>query len=355
MPSSVSITNQMITVGIGTIGGLIFAYLNLPLPWIVGSMVFCAVVAVATPLKLQISIVMFRVMLMIVGVTLGAAFSPELLLRAKYWTGTLAGMVLCTVLSVWVGMTYLKLVTNYDSKTRFLTAAPGAMTQIIPLCLEMGADVRTISLVHTIRGVSIAALVPPVMHLAFNSHHVPIGLMFDLHQFTNMGIEHSDIILLSGCMLGAPLARFLRIPSADLLGPMVLSGILHALSLTSATTPLAVSAIAQMVIGSMVGCFFVGMTLAELVKTARVSLGLVALLCVISIGFAYALHVITEIALSSIILAYMPGGIPEMSLLAVELGMDPAFVATHHSLRVFMVVAGVTFLGKHIKKQQAGV
>lgn len=355
MPSSVSITNQMITVGIGTVGGLILAYLNLPLPWIVGSMVFCAVVAVATPLKLQISIVMFRVMLMIVGVTLGAAFSPEFLLRAKYWTGTLAGMVLCTVLSVWVGMNYLKLVTNYDSKTRFLTAAPGAMSQIIPLCLEMGADVRTISLVHTIRGVSIASLVPPVMHLAFNSHHVPVGLMFDLHQFTNMGIEHSDIILLSGCMLGAPLARFLRIPSADLLGPMVLSGILHALSLTSATTPLAVSAIAQIVIGSMVGCFFVGMTLAELVKTARVSLGLVALLCLISIGFAYALHVITEIALSSLILAYMPGGIPEMSLLAVELGMDPAFVATHHTLRMFMVVAGVTFLGKHIKKQQARV
>ena len=39
-----------------------------------------------------------------------------------------------------------------------------------------------------------------------------------------------------------------------------------------------------------------------------------------------------------LLLAFIPGGFTEMSLIALAMGVDPAFVVTHHSVRVFLVV-----------------
>ncbi|MFT3953112.1 MAG: AbrB family transcriptional regulator [Piscinibacter sp.] len=40
----------------------------------------------------------------------------------------------------------------------------------------------------------------------------------------------------------------------------------------------------------------------------------------------------------SLILAYSPGGLAEMSLIAVSLHAEVAFVAAHHIVRVFLVM-----------------
>jgi uncharacterized membrane protein AbrB (regulator of aidB expression) len=39
-----------------------------------------------------------------------------------------------------------------------------------------------------------------------------------------------------------------------------------------------------------------------------------------------------------LILAFSPGGLAEMSLIALFLGADPTFVAAHHLLRVTLII-----------------
>ena len=46
----------------------------------------------------------------------------------------------------------------------------------------------------------------------------------------------------------------------------------------------------------------------------------------------------TESPLPLLLLALIPGGFPEMSLIALGMGFDPAFVVTHHGVRVLLVV-----------------
>jgi uncharacterized membrane protein AbrB (regulator of aidB expression) len=41
-----------------------------------------------------------------------------------------------------------------------------------------------------------------------------------------------------------------------------------------------------------------------------------------------------------LLLAYSPGGLAEMSLVAVSIDSEVAFVAAHHSIRVFIVMLG---------------
>ena len=50
----------------------------------------------------------------------------------------------------------------------------------------------------------------------------------------------------------------------------------------------------------------------------------------------------------AIILAYSPGGINEMGLVAATLGIKPAFVITHHLVRLFIVVLLLGFAQKFI-------
>ena len=41
---------------------------------------------------------------------------------------------------------------------------------------------------------------------------------------------------------------------------------------------------------------------------------------------------------AALVLAYAPGGLAEMSLVALALSIDIAFVATHHAFRLFIVL-----------------
>jgi hypothetical protein len=62
------------------------------------------------------------------------------------------------------------------------------------------------------------------------------------------------------------------------------------------------------------------------------------LMLLITLAFGGALHGLTGLPLPLLLLAFIPGGLPEMSLIALGLGADPAFVVTHHATRVFLVV-----------------
>jgi len=50
------------------------------------------------------------------------------------------------------------------------------------------------------------------------------------------------------------------------------------------------------------------------------------------------------------VLAFSPGGLTEMSLVALALEIDTAFVATHHIVRISVVVMAVPFLFKFLNR-----
>ena len=57
-----------------------------------------------------------------------------------------------------------------------------------------------------------------------------------------------------------------------------------------------------------------------------------------AVTFAVVLAGATGFDWRSILLVYAPGGTAEMSLIALSLGIDIAFVATHHVVRISFIV-----------------
>ncbi|HCP00247.1 MAG TPA: ammonia monooxygenase, partial [Rhodospirillaceae bacterium] len=157
----------------------------------------------------------------------------------------------------------------------------------------------------------------------------------------------TDIALLAGsAIVGLYVARFLRMPAPYLAGPMVASAAVHLLGLTHASPPAIVVAAAQILLGASVGARFAGLTHRDIGRVLR--LGGIATLILLGISgvFAVGLNAITGIPFESLVLAFSPGGLTEMSLVALALNIDTAFVATHHIVRITVVVMIVPLLFK---------
>jgi uncharacterized membrane protein AbrB (regulator of aidB expression) len=54
-----------------------------------------------------------------------------------------------------------------------------------------------------------------------------------------------------------------------------------------------------------------------------------------------------------LLLAFVPGGLAEIGMLALILNIDPVFVASHHAVRVLLITVTVPLLTtRWIKRQQ---
>ena len=55
--------------------------------------------------------------------------------------------------------------------------------------------------------------------------------------------------------------------------------------------------------------------------------------------FSHILAALTGLPFNALWMAFAPGGLAEMALMSLSIGIDPAFVSTHHLLRVsFMII-----------------
>ena len=83
-------------LAIGAVGGLAFLYIRMPLAWMLGSMVFVAIAALAGAPKImpvKIEPRLRALMITVLGVMLGSAFKPAMIERAGEWLGLIALML----------------------------------------------------------------------------------------------------------------------------------------------------------------------------------------------------------------------------------------------------------------------
>lgn len=317
----------------GGAGGALFAWFNLPLAWMIGAMVTTTAATMAGG-TLTIPGPLRNSMAMVLGIMLGSAFSPALLGHLVTWSVSLSGLALYLILATLVGLLFLRRVAGYDPVTAYFTATPGGFNEMVLVGSALGGDGRTIALVHAMRIMLVVMTVPVWFRLL--DGYAP-GARGALGPALS-DLSAVDGLLLALCALGAPLALRLRMPAAILLGPMLLSAAIHLAGFTTSTPPGALVAVAQVVLGAGIGCRFNGVALGTIVRTAGTALGVTVCLTGMTLAAAFSLHTATGIGLAALILAYAPGGLAEMSLVALALHVDTAFVATHHTLRIVLVI-----------------
>jgi membrane AbrB-like protein len=322
------------TLVLGTAGGALFAWFQLPLAWMIGSMVICTTASMlGLPIKVPGGL--RSGMIMILGIMLGSAFTPHIVDRLGEWAISLTGLALYIVSAAALGILFLRRVAHYDPVTAFFTATPGGLNEMTLVGAAMGGDDRTISVAHSAR-VILVVMTVPVFFQMFQGYHPgsrgPLGPAL-------ADIPAADLALLASCALGALVGRWLRLPAYMLLGPMLVSAAIHLAGLTTGKPPGVLIAAAQIVVGAGLGSRFSGVRIGRIAHTLVIASALTIMLLTITFAFSMVLNWMTGIPLPALVLAFAPGGLAEMSLVALALGVDAAFVSTHHIVRIILIVS----------------
>ncbi|MEQ8393777.1 AbrB family transcriptional regulator [Thalassobaculum sp.] len=326
--------SMALALALGTAGGLLFAWAKLPLPWMMGAMVATTIASVAGA-NIRVDFRLRTVMIAILGIMLGSAFQPSLIDRIGEWTITIAGLLVYAIVAGGLCTWYFRKAAGYDAVTSYFASSPGGLNEMVIVGREMGGDDRIIALTHSAR-ILLVVMTLPFLFQLFTDYTPAAGL---LPVGGSIDMPLLDWAILAGCgVVGAIVAKRLRIPAAVLIGPMLLSAGIHVAGVTQATPPSLLVAIAQVVMGTGIGCRFAGTAVRDIAKVVGVSVGSTVILLVLGVLFGFALEQITDVPWFVLVLAYAPGGLAEMSLVALALGRDVAFVATHHIFRIGFIV-----------------
>lgn len=318
---------------VGGVGGFIFNLLGLPLAWMLGAMV-ATTIASFSGLPVRIPVWFRSLFVAVLGVMLGSAFTPEIIDHAGRWAGSLAVQAGYVALATGLSYTIYLRVGGYDRVTAYFSSTPGGISEMVLLGESLGGDIATISLNHAVRVLIIMGVIPFYFRLieGVSLPSAPAtGAISDLTLI--------DFLVLAGCgIVGYLVAARLRLPAYAILGPLFLSAAIHLTGLTTSSVPSPIAASAQLVVGAALGSRFAGISLRQMGQVAW----LAAITSIILIGSAVAVASLASLVLNAppatLFLALAPGGLAEMSLIALAIGVDTAFVTTMHFLRVIMVV-----------------
>ena len=161
------------SLALGGIGGWVFAWLRLPLPWMLGTMATTTALALA-----GFGIVMPRqlrnLMVTVLGVLLGSAFTPEIVSRLGTWAAAFAALAIFVVVATALGFFYYRKVGGLDRITAFFASTPGGLGEMTMVGESMGADARRVSLCHATR-VLVVVMIIPLYFRFFMGYEQPAG------------------------------------------------------------------------------------------------------------------------------------------------------------------------------------
>jgi membrane AbrB-like protein len=148
-----------------------------------------------------------------------------------------------------------------------------------------------------------------------------------------------DLAILAACLaLGIYGGRRIRLPAAHLTGPLILSAIAHYTGLTTVNPPQILLVIAQIVIGTSVAQFFSDTGWRQIAAGLAIGGGLTVINLGVASIFALSFQTWLDVPFAAGLMALVPGGLPEMSLVSIALGLDAAFVSVHHLFRIILIL-----------------
>ena len=102
-------------------------------------------------------------------------------------------------------------------------------------------------------------------------------------------------------------------------------------------------------IGGAVGARLAQVAFSELMGYLRDGLINMILILTAYLTATFAMSSIMDISFLAMWLAFVPGGLYEVTLLALIFGFDIAFVAFHHTIRIVMVFISLPFIVTRMK------
>lgn len=315
-------------LAIGAAGGALFASIGFPAPWLAGSMI-AAIIAIYSGIKISVPAWLRAVAFILLGILTGASVSWETIARAGQWPLSIALLAVTVVAVTTLCMQFFMKARGWDRASAFYGGMPGALSLTLALADEAKADMRRVTISQCIRLFFLVAALPAAIEWFSPPRAMPTA-----DHGTWAGVF---ILLAAGAAVGLVFDKF-RIPAGLILGSIVASAALYLSGIVTGAAPNIILVPANVILGVMIAQRFESFSLAELRHFFNDGFaGFLLALAVSSLGAAIASW-FGGLSFALTLLAFAPGGLEAMTIMAFALDLDPAYVAAHQLARYVGIV-----------------
>lgn len=312
------------TLAIGSLGGWLLNLLGMPAGWLCGSMIAVALIALAGH-RVRMPDPVRDATFVVLGSSMGSALTPETLQDIRLWPMSIVILMVSVLASMVIGSWFLRRLYSWDKATARLSAIPGALSAVLAIASSTTANLPVVALSQTLRQLVLVSLVPLVLMVGV---HGSAARVIHVAAWTDAGV------MLAIGTLGSMLLTLLRVPGAALLGAMAASCLLHAMGWVSGRLDPTLLTVAFVFTGAVIGSRFSGTKIELLIATIRPALGSILAAIAISMLFALLCQSLLGLPFAEVWLAYAPGGVEAMTIMAFALNLDPSYVSMHHVIRL---------------------
>ncbi|MDU9003791.1 AbrB family transcriptional regulator [Sedimentitalea todarodis] len=340
MPASLTMNPAMttlLTILVGLCGACVAYLLSFP-AWVLLGPALASSIASLWGLPLAIAPLVRDICFVILGLGIGAGFDPQTGGALLRWPMAFAVLAMALVVTMILCRTVLTRGFGFDRRSATLAAAPGHLSFVLGLATDLNIDVARIAVVQSIR----------LLFLTISVPFIAVAMGYEFSKLVLSGDGPLPMISLAGLVaasvcVGLLFSR-LNFPAPLLLAAMAVSALGHVTEVTSGAVPQELLGPAFLVLGTMIGTRFAGMTRAQflgsLLAGLSTTLVAVAVTTVAAVPVAMALGMPT----AHVLAAFAPGGLETMIALGATMAASPGFVVACHVARLLILIVLIPLL-----------
>ncbi|MFT7448647.1 MAG: membrane AbrB-like protein [Glaciecola sp.] len=324
---------------LATGAGRIFEHMGAPLPWMIGPLVFTAVVFIALDPQFTVPNWLRPLGQVVVATQVGLAFSPEALDVLLGYAPVIISTALATALCIGAVSVLMARMTGQKLAQAFLSSVPTSPVEAAAMAAAAGIDPAPVVFSQTLR-LSAVVVVLPFSLYAIEGWPEVQQTIVSISEIDPMNV----LFLVAAGIVGALFARILRVPNPNFLGPMTIAAILSVAAIGPAPYPPALLAMGQVILGTWLGATFRRSFLTSALRMTLISMTsslLLLLLCSLS-GLAIAY--LSGLNWQTVVLGAAPGGVVEMALTAKFLQQNVVLITTFHLVRIFIFMPNIPWI-----------
>ncbi|GEN87814.1 AbrB family transcriptional regulator [Oceanobacillus sp. FSL W8-0428] len=332
------------TFAIGLLGAFIFSLIGLPIPWLLGSMLMTLLFQLKSPWKMVWDPIFRNIGLVFAGYTIGFAFTLDALQEmVRYFPMMFLINIIFFILFIGVSYAVSKW-ARLDIGTAMTCCAPGGLQQVVVFAEEQkNLNITVVTFYHVMRLLAIITMVPFIV--SSNSGGATPDKSTESYSLILLGL----LIL---CYIAGILFKFIKVPTAYLLGPVFLIMVCNLSSIQVPVMPDNLLHIAQLFIGIYMGLLLERDKLKKMKSHIVYAVGS----CVILIGVAFLIsewmaHYFMDFATS--FLSVVPGGVDQMGIIAASIQADVTVVTSFQLFRIlFLSIIIIPFVKYMVRREQ---
>jgi membrane AbrB-like protein len=332
-----------LTFGVSAAGGLVAQLLGLPAGWIAGGVLAVAVASLAG-LNTDVPRALHPPVFLVIGAYAGGGVSHETLRQMQTWPASFAILGVSVVGVIASSYWWLHGRTGWDRTDAVLASLPGALSLVMATAEDLKADLKKVAIAQSLRLLILVELIPLIALLIGHPTGAPAAASAE-----TASLRDILIMLVVGAAAGFVVQR-LKVPGGWMLGALLASAALLLGGVVEGRLPFDVVLLFVIMLAAITGSRLRPGDMAILPRIVRPALIAFALALLISAVSAGSVTLLLGVNIIQTLLAFAPGALDALVIIAFQMNIDPAYVAAHHVARFLGLALAVPILARWLAR-----